>query len=117
MPDECFARLTSQRRAASVVFAPAHRGQTPVFTSEHRGLTPGAKSLKFGGWVAAERLPEILAVHPAADVDGIAHQNGITSTPTFLVGKTGAVGSRVDMQSPTDVKSLERAIARALPKR
>lgn len=67
------------------------------------------------------RVPDLLADRESAavkaqgeDVDRIARENGITSTPTIVVGKTGTAGKPVDLQGPTDGKTLARAIERAL---
>lgn len=39
-----------------------------------------------------------------------AERRGVDSTPTILVGKTGGELERVDLASPSDVASIERAI-------
>ena len=46
-------------------------------------------------------------------VDEIARGNGVTSTPTFIVGKTGQVGTKVALSGPTDEQGLIRAIQAA----
>ena len=50
----------------------------------------------------------------AADVDRLARAEGITSTPTLVVGKTGTAGSRVAMTSADDAQAVVRAIKAAL---
>jgi protein-disulfide isomerase len=50
----------------------------------------------------------------AGDVDRLAHESGITSTPTFVVGKSGTPGKRVVLKSATDRQTLVRAIETAL---
>lgn len=50
----------------------------------------------------------------ATTVDEIARGNGITSTPTFVVGKTGTAGAKVELSGPTDEQGLVRAIKAAL---
>jgi protein-disulfide isomerase len=67
------------------------------------------------------RVPQLLddrsssAVKAAAgNVDSLATERGVNSTPTLFVGKTGTPGKQVTLSSPTDTKALEQAIARAL---
>lgn len=50
----------------------------------------------------------------ATTVDTLARGNGITSTPTFVVGKTGTAGAKVALSGPTDEQGLVRAINAAL---
>lgn len=50
----------------------------------------------------------------ATTVDTVARGNGITSTPTFVVGKTGTVGAKLALSGPTDEQGLVRAIDAAL---
>lgn len=46
-------------------------------------------------------------------VDEIARGNGVTSTPTFVVGKTGRAGTKVVLSGPTDEPGLIQAIQAA----
>lgn len=50
----------------------------------------------------------------AAAVDTVARENGITSTPTLVVGKTGTAGAVVSLSGPTDEQGLALAIDGAL---
>jgi protein-disulfide isomerase len=52
----------------------------------------------------------------AKTVDGLATVDNVNSTPTLLVGKTGEHGTKVNLSSPTDSATLERAIDAALAK-
>jgi protein-disulfide isomerase len=87
------------------------------------------------GWLSQDLVEAAARSAPAVDVtrlvadmdsDAIsdlleehadeAKQRGINSTPTILVGKTGGELTKVDLASPSDVTSVERAIAAALKK-
>jgi predicted DsbA family dithiol-disulfide isomerase len=50
----------------------------------------------------------------ATTVDEIARGSGITSTPTFIVGRTGTAGTKVTLSGPTDEHGLIQAIQAAL---
>jgi protein-disulfide isomerase len=50
----------------------------------------------------------------ATAVDAVARGNGITSTPTIVVGKTGTAGRVVSLTGPTDEQGLAVAIDAAL---
>jgi protein-disulfide isomerase len=50
----------------------------------------------------------------AKEVDSLAGDNHVNSTPTIFVGKTGTPGALVKLSSPTDSKTLEQAIQKAL---
>jgi protein-disulfide isomerase len=46
-------------------------------------------------------------------VDEIARGSGVTSTPTFVLGKTGRPGTKVALSGPTDEQGLIQAIQAA----
>jgi protein-disulfide isomerase len=46
--------------------------------------------------------------------DDEAQADGVTSTPTILVGKTGGKLTLVSMSSPTDYEAVSAALANAL---
>jgi len=50
----------------------------------------------------------------ATSVDEIARGSGVTSTPTFILGKTGRAGTKVALNGPTDEHGLTQAIEAAL---
>ena len=50
----------------------------------------------------------------ATTIDEIARGNGVTSTPTFIVGKTGQAGAKAALNGPTDEQGLIGAIETAL---
>ena len=50
----------------------------------------------------------------ATEFDAEASTDGVTSTPTILVGKTGQEAEPVLLASPTDAESVARAIDAAL---
>jgi protein-disulfide isomerase len=52
----------------------------------------------------------------ADTMDNAATSNGVNSTPTLFVGKSGTAGQRVQLASPTDLSSLTQAIQAALGK-
>ena len=49
----------------------------------------------------------------ATTVDDLARSNGIKSTPTLVVGKTGRAGTKVALSGPTDEQGLIKAIQAA----
>ena len=49
----------------------------------------------------------------ATTIDEIARGGGVTSTPTFVVGKTGRAGTKVALSGPTDEQGLIAAIQAA----
>jgi protein-disulfide isomerase len=50
----------------------------------------------------------------ATAVDEVARGSGVTSTPTFIVGRTGRAGAKVALNGPTDEHGLIQAIEAAL---
>ena len=67
------------------------------------------------------RVPELLAARHGASVEGQAHTiaeqataDGVDSTPTILVGKTGGSLQRVDLEHASDVGAISAAIENAL---
>ena len=50
----------------------------------------------------------------ATTVDEIARGSGVTSTPTFIVGRTGKAGTKIALSGPTDEHGLTQAIEAAL---
>ena len=55
-----------------------------------------------------------LAASRATAIDSEALAAGVNSTPTVLVGKTGAPLVGVSLASPTDIAAVEAAIDAAL---
>jgi protein-disulfide isomerase len=68
--------------------------------------------LRVAALVRDESLPRV--VQSGAEVARLAAANGITSTPTLVVGPTGAAGDPVAMSGPTDRQALVGAIETAL---
>jgi protein-disulfide isomerase len=71
--------------------------------------------------VPGMRVPAMLDAMSSASVrakgaalDADAKASSVTSTPTILVGKTGATPARVSMSSPDDFAAVQAAIDRAL---
>ena len=67
------------------------------------------------------RVPEALEASDSAatsdkaeEVDALGTRDGVRSTPTILVGKTGATPERVTLSSPGDADSIAEAIDAAL---
>jgi protein-disulfide isomerase len=50
----------------------------------------------------------------AASLDAEATAGAVRSTPTILVGKTGAKATQVSLSSPSDYRSVQAAVDRAL---
>src|SRR5204862_6363804 len=85
------------------------------------------------GWLSDDLVKEAAASIPGLDVprlldeqssgsasdrerefDADASATGVNATPTILVGKSGGTPQRVTLASPTDERSVARAIDRAL---
>jgi protein-disulfide isomerase len=74
---------------------------------------------------AARSLPGLDVVRLVQDMDsgavsdliaehaGEAERRGVNSTPTILVGRTGGELARVNLESPTDLAAVEKAISAA----
>jgi len=89
--------------------------------TENTGWLDDAMVTSTASSIPGLRVPQLLsdrsssAVKGAAgNVDSLATEAGVNSTPTIFVGPTGTPGKRVNLSSPTDSKSVEQAIAKAL---
>jgi protein-disulfide isomerase len=116
------------------------RGQAAVLAAAKQNLAFNYLELAFdqqgvenSGWLSDELVTSIAASIPglrvhrlldernsaevkadATAVDAVTRGSGVTSTPTFVVGKTGTVGTQVALSGPDDEQGLFRAIEAAL---
>ncbi|MBV8079402.1 MAG: thioredoxin domain-containing protein [Actinobacteria bacterium] len=89
--------------------------------TENTGWLSSQMVVSAAASVPGLRVPQLLAaqssasVHAqAASVDRLARTDGVRSTPTLFVGKSGTHGSVVHLRSPTDTATITRAIDAAL---
>jgi protein-disulfide isomerase len=116
------------------------RGQAAVLAAARQNLAFNYLQLVFdqqgtenSGWLSENLVASLatsipgLRVHRLLDernsktvkadattVDAVARGNGVTSTPTIVVGKTGTAGTVVSLTGPTDEQGLAVAIDAAL---
>jgi protein-disulfide isomerase len=127
-------------RMWAFIGADSFRGQAAVLAAAKQNRAFNYLELAFdqqgvenSGWLNDELVTSIAASIPglrvhrlldernsaevkadATAVDAVARGRGVTSTPTFVVGKTGTVGTQVALSGPDDERGLVRAIEAAL---
>jgi protein-disulfide isomerase len=88
--------------------------------TENTGWLDEQMIVSAAGSIPGLRVPTMLAASTSgavaareARLDAQAHADGVTSTPTVLVGKTGTPPTEVALASPSDLATVQAAIMRA----
>jgi protein-disulfide isomerase len=134
-------RVRIESRTIAILGPDSVTGQQAVIAAGEQGKAFNLEQLLFfnqgpenTGWlnddlltaaaasVPGMRVPELLAARHGASIESegnaIAEQagaDGVDSTPTILVGKTGGSLQRVDLEHASDVQAISAAIENALP--
>jgi len=132
-------KLRVELRGLSFVGPDSERGMRAVLAAGEQDQLFGLKALLFAnqgaenaGWLSQELVEAAGRSLPGLDVPRLvddmssgtiseqlaahaaeAKRRGVNSTPTILVGKTGEEPRLVQLESPSDLAAIERAIAAA----
>ena len=133
MPRRSCAALNWAMNSSILVAYATKNGSTEQVAGNYLEVVFDQQGVENSGWLSDELVTSIaasipgLGVHRLLDerhsaevkadataVDAAIHGSGVTSTPTFVVGKTGTVGTQVALSGPHDEQGLVRAIEAAL---
>ena len=132
-------KVRIEMRGLGFIGPDSERGMRAVLAAGEQNQLFGMKALQFAnqgaenaGWLsqdfvetAARSLPGLDVARLVQDMNSStvseqfadhaaeAKRRGVNSTPTILVGKTGEDPKLVQLESPSDLAAIERAIAAA----